>query len=98
MEILERAVLGNAKSKMGKSSVPANTGNFDGATGGVRFIFSKGFFDGRQVFSAVQKELQDNGYHYSKQAIQNALTRLSAKSGPLVALRDKGAKIYVKRK
>ena len=98
VEILERAVLGDARPKKGKPSALANTGNFDGATGGVRFIFSKGFFDGRQIFAAIEKELQDNGYHYSKQAIQMALTRLSAKGGLLVALKDKGKKVYVKRK
>jgi hypothetical protein len=97
VEALERAVLGGGTPKS-KTTARPNAGNFDGATGGVRFIFSKGFFDSRQVFAAVQKELQDNGYHYSKQAVQNALTRLSLKGGPLVALKDKGKKIYVKRK
>jgi hypothetical protein len=98
VEILERAVMGDEKPRNGKPNASAKMGNFDGATGGVRFVFSKGFFDGRQVFAAVEKELQDNGYHYSKQAIQMALTRLSAKGGPLVALKDKGKKVYVKRK
>lgn len=98
VEVLERAVLGDSKPKKAKLSEPAIAGNFDGATGGVRFIFSKGFFDGRQIFAAVEKELQANGYHYSKQAIQMALTRLSAKGGMLIALKDKGKKVYVKRK
>ena len=98
VEALERAVLGGGKEKKAKVASSPKAGNFGGATGGVRFIFSEGFFDRRQVFAAIEKKLQDNGYHYSKQAIHMALTRLSAKGGPLVALKDKGKKVYVKRK
>jgi len=42
--------------------------------------------------------MQDNGYHYSRQAVQMPLTRLSTVGGPLVALKDKGKNVYVKRK
>jgi len=100
VEVLERAVLGTAtaKVKKPKARAPVSTANFDGATGGVRFLISKNFFSARRVFSEIEKGLQDDSYHYSKQAIQMALTRLSAKGGPLVALKDKGKKVYVKRK
>ena len=97
VEILERAVLGNAKPKKAKSAA-ASAENFDGATGGVRFLISEGFFNSRRLFSEVEKAMQDNGYHYSRQAIQMPLTRLSAVGGPLVALQEKGKNVYVKRK
>lgn len=103
VEVLERAVLGpataKAKAKKPKASAPASTESFDGATGGVRFLISEGFFNTRRSFSDVENAMQDNGYHYSRQAVQMPLTRLSTgKTGPLVALQDKGKNVYVKRK
>ena len=94
VEALERAVLGTAKAK--KANVSAE--NFDGATGGVRFLIAKGFFNSRRSFAEVEKAMQENGYHYSRQAVQMPLTRLSAVGGPLVALKDNGKNVYVKRK
>lgn len=72
--------------------------DFKGATGGLRLLLSKGFFDRRRPFSEIESELQAKGYHYSKQAIQTPLNRLSVANGPLVALRAKGKKYYAKRK
>src|SRR5581483_1093817 len=91
VEKLERTVFGNHKEKIIKS-------DFKGATGGLRLLLSKGFFDQRRVFSEIETELQSKGYHYSKQAIQTPLNRLSTSNGPLVGLRIKGKKLYVKRK
>src|SRR5206468_3043359 len=86
IEVLERSVLGPAKRKKPKAHRPSDTETFDGATGGVRFLISKGFFNSRRTFAEVEKAMQDNGYHYSKQAVQMPLGRLSTVGGPLVAL------------
>jgi hypothetical protein len=98
LEALERAVLGTAKAKKTKVSAIASAENFDGATGGVRFLIAEGFFNNRRSFAEVEKAMQDNGYHYSRQAVQMPLTRLSAVGGPLVVLKGKGKNVYVKRK
>lgn len=93
IEALERAVFG-AKPKKRKTQ----NSDFKGATGGLRFLISKGFFDRRRPFSEIEMELNKHGYHYSKQAIQTPLNRMSLQSGPLVALREQGRKVYAKRK
>lgn len=98
VEALERAVLGTATAKKAIVSAPAGDENFDGATGGVRFLIAEGFFNSRRSFAEVEKAMQENGYHYSRQAVQMPLTRLSAVGGPLVVLKDKGKNVYVKRK
>jgi hypothetical protein len=97
VEILERAVLGPGKGKP-KVAAPAKAEAFDGAVGGVRFLISKGFFKSRRTFAEVEKAMQANGYHYSKQAVQMPLGRLSNVGGPLVALKNKGKNVYVQRK
>ena len=91
VEKLERAVFSGAKAKVAKQS-------FGGATGGLRLLISKGFFDQRRFFSEIESELRKQGYHYSKQAIQTPLNRLSVSTGPLVGLKEKGRKVYAKRK
>src|SRR5262249_50189220 len=91
VEKLERAVFGDRKSKVVKS-------NFKGASGGLRLLLSKGFFDRRRFFSEIEGELQRQGYHYSKQAIQTPLNRFSARGGLLVGLKREGKKVYAKRK
>jgi len=88
---LERAVFGVHKTKIVKP-------DFKGATGGLRLLLTKGFFDHRRLFAEIEKELLSHGYHYSKQAIQTPLNRLSATGGLLVALKEKGRKVYAKRK
>ena len=87
-----------ATGRKPKASAPSNAEAFDGATGGVRFLIAKGFFNSRRSFAEVEKAMQDNGYHYSKQAVQMPLGRLSTVGGPLVALKNKGKNVYVKRK
>jgi len=42
--------------------------------------------------------MNSHGYHYSKQAIQTPLNRLSLQNGRLVGLKEKGHKVYAKRK
>ena len=91
VEKLERAVFARNDSE-------PSSGDFSGATGGLRLLLSKGFFDRRRFFSEIEAELQKQGYHYSKQAIQTPLNRLSKSGGPLVGLREKGKKVYAKRK
>ncbi len=99
IEALERAVFGaNAKPVASRKAVKSPTDDFKGATGGLRLLISNGFFDRRRKFSEIESELNKQGYHYSKQAIQTPLNRLSVQTGPLVGLKEQGHKVYVKRK
>jgi hypothetical protein len=91
IEKLERAVFNAPRLPRPKKS-------FDGATGGIRLLIEEDFFARRRHFREVESELEKHGYHYSKQAMQMPLTRLSSKKGPLVALKEKGRNVYVKRK
>lgn len=93
LEVLERAVFGANPKKPTLAQ-----DKFKGATGGLRLLLSKGFFDRRRKFSEIETELNKQGYHYSKQAIQTPLNRMSLQSGPLVGLREHGHKVYAKRK
>jgi hypothetical protein len=93
VEALERAVFATKPRRH-----PARQEEFKGATGGLRLLLSKGFFDRRRRFSEIESELNKQGYHYSKQAIQTPLNRMSRQSGQLVGLKEHGHKIYVKRK
>jgi hypothetical protein len=94
---LEQAVFG-ATPTTKSGSIKSTADAFKGATGGLRLLLSNGFFDRRRRFSEIEKELNGQGYHYSKQAIQTPLNRLSLQSGPLVGLKEKGHKVYAKRK
>ena len=99
LEALERAVFGvNAKQGTKRKRAVPQVDDFKGATGGLRLIISKGFFDSRRKFSEIEAELNKQGYHYSKQAIQTPLNRLSVQTGPLVGLKEQGHKVYAKRK
>lgn len=89
---LEQATFGRQEAR---TAAPKD---FKGATGGLRFLISKGFFDQKRVFSQIEMELEKRGYHYSKQAIQTPLNNLSKKGGPLVGFKMKGKKAYAKRK
>jgi hypothetical protein len=72
--------------------------DFGGPSGGLRYLFAKGFVSEKRYFANVRKALEKDGYHYSAQAAQMALTRLSKSGGPLVTLRQNGKKVYVARK
>jgi hypothetical protein len=95
VEKLESAVFGEGK-KFKKETQQVR--DHSGATGGVRFLVEEGFFNQRRNFAEISAELQKRGYHYSRQAIQMPLTRLSKVGGPLVSLTGNGRNIYAKRK
>ena len=69
VEKLERAVFANKSVK----SKPVDKQNFQGATGGLRYLVEKGFFDRKRNFGEIKKGLADNNYHYSNQAMQTPL-------------------------
>ncbi len=96
LEKLERAVFAQVKTKSGKSKVDPK--KYKGATGGIRLLVAEGFFDKKRSFTEICKALEGKGYHYSKQAAQTPLNRLSSKEKLLVALTEKGKKLYAKRK
>ncbi len=99
IEALEHAVFGaRAKSSAKRTPRAPSADGFKGATGGLRLLITKGFFDRRRKFSEIEGELNKQGYHYSKQAIQTPLNCLSKQSGPLVGLKEQGHKVYAKRK
>jgi len=72
--------------------------NFSGTKGGVLFLISKGYFNQRRLATDAKAELAKNEYHYSIQVVQTALNRLSKGNGALVAMKEGGKKMYVKRK
>lgn len=71
---------------------------FKGAKGGILFLISKGYFSQRRSTLDTRGELKKNGYDYKREVVQTALNRLSKINGPLVALKESGKKVYVKRK
>jgi hypothetical protein len=97
LEKLEQIVFGAQPANTQRSNKVAKE-EFKGATGGLRLLTTKGFFNQRRFFSEIETELRKQGYHYSKQAIQTPLNRLSSSNGPLVGLKEKGKKVYAKRK
>lgn len=96
IEKLERAVFGQEKDK--HKAKDGKDQHFSGATGGLRLLISKDFFDRKRAFSEIGAELLKHGYHYSKQAIQTPLNRLSKTGGTLVGFKEKGKKVYARRK
>jgi hypothetical protein len=97
---LEKAVFGQrGKTKDNrKSTASAKTSDFSGATGGVHFLVSRGFFKQKRTLAAARTALSDHEYHYSAPAVQMALNRQSGRKGPLAAFKEGGKKLYVKRK
>ena len=93
---LETVVFGSQKIK--KPSILKIQNDFKGATGGIRLLISKGFFNQKRTFGEITGELGKNGYHYSLQAIQTPLNNLSKSGGLLVSLKNNGKKVYAKRK
>lgn len=98
VEKLERAVFAQARPAKGSKASTENADEYKGAPGGIKKLVADGFFSGRRAFGEVTDEMRKQGYFYSKQAAQNALVRLSRVGGPLVALNEKGKKLYAKRK
>ena len=98
---LEKTIFGHKGNfKVGSDSKgrQSKEPGFSGATGGVRFLISKRHFKKKLGLSEVRATLAKHEYHYSAQAVQMALNRLTRKDGPLVALREGGRKVYVERK
>jgi hypothetical protein len=94
IESLEKAVFG----KGGPKAEKVQGVSFTGATGGLRFLVTKGFFDRKRTFREVNEALAGHGYHYSKQAVQTPLNSLSKAGSLLVSFREGGRKVYAKRK
>jgi hypothetical protein len=95
---LERAVFRPQKAVADEKLGGAKK-NYAGATGGIRLLADSGYFDKKRTFGEVCKALEDKGYVYSKQAVQTPLNLLSSvKSGLLVGLKERGRKVYAKRK
>ena len=94
VEKLEQAVFGKRERKSQK----AQSGSFKGATGGLRFLASKGFFNRKRTFGEINEALANRGYHYSKQAVQTPLNLLSKSGSLLVSFREEGRKVYARRK
>lgn len=72
--------------------------NYSGPTGGVRYLISKRFFKEKRDLASVREQLSQEGYHYSRQAVHEALKTLSRPAGPLVTLKEGRNKTYVERK
>lgn len=81
-----------------KTTARAKSEDFKGAPGGVRYLCSKGYFKTPRRFGEIMTAVEAEGYLYTKQAIQNALTRMAKVGGPLVTLRKGGGKVYGERK
>ncbi len=81
-----------------KTSAPQIKSNYSGPTGGIRLLIDKDFFCSKRTLADIRSKMGDNGYHYSIQAAQTALNRLSKSGGPIVSLKEGGKKAYVKRK
>lgn len=93
IEKLEKTVFGNTRSPEAPDQK-----EFKGATGGLRLLLSKGYFNQRRNFGQIKEALSKENYHYSNQAVQTPLNNLSKASGPLVSFREGGKKVYAKRK
>ena len=95
IERLEKTVFADSAKPVVKKTGPSK---HKGATGGIRFLIEEGFFNQKRHFGDVCNAASARGYHYSKQAFQEALTRLSTKKKVLVALEEKGRKVYAIRR
>jgi len=84
--------------KKAKPNPDKKAESYSGATGGVRFLISKGFFKEKRKLGEVWDALTKNGYHWSRQAIDMALKGLSSRRGPLVLLKEGGRNVFVRRK
>lgn len=71
---------------------------YAGPRGGVRLLINQDFFITKRRLGEVREQLVDNGYHYARQSVHEALTALAKPNGPLVALKDGAGKAYVNRK
>lgn len=98
LDRLERQVFGGKGKQVLREDKRGRKLDFSGPTGGLRFLVSRDFFKTKKNFSDVRVELEKHGYHYSPQAVDVGLRRLSKLKGPLVALKQGGKKFYGERK
>lgn len=88
----------NLENRLAYQKVKIDKNKYTGPTGGARKLYDVGFFKEKRSLSNVRKELGNNGYYYSRQAVHEALKTLSGKNGPLVSLKEGKNKLYVERK
>ncbi len=63
IEALEHAVFGaNTRRTVKVKATASPAVDFKGATGGLRLLISKGFFDRRRKFSEIESDLNKQGY------------------------------------
>lgn len=96
IEKLEKAVFSGGNDFKEEQGIVDK--KFSGATGGIRFLVTKGFFNAKRSLADIKNELTEKGYHYSLQAVQTGLSQLSKPGGPIVAFKEGGRKRYAKRK
>jgi len=97
LERIEHAIFHSVNASASKTDKGAK--KYKGATGGIRLLVDEGYFDIKRTFGEICKTLENKGYHYTKQAVQTPLNNLSSpKRKLLVALTEKGKKLYAKRK
>ncbi len=94
---LEKGLARKTLNKAIKDFGVAST-DYSGPTGGVRYLISMEFFKEKRDLASVREQLSREDYHYSRQAIHEALKVLSKSTGPLVALKEGKRKSYVERK
>ena len=96
ISMLEGGSVTKAGQMTGQPKV--KTDDYSGPTGGVRYLVSDEFFKEKRDLATVRERLAREKYHYSRQAVHEALKALSKLSGPLVALKEGRHKTYVERK
>jgi hypothetical protein len=101
IKVIEKRLARLEDAVFGKKIRPApkvKGESFSGATGGVRLLISKDFFGSKRVLGEVRDALTKDGYHYSRQTVDMALSGLSLRKGPLTVLKEGGRNVYVIRK
>ncbi len=98
LDRLEKYVFSSSNEGKLREGKKVHRSNFSGPTGGLRFLVSRRFFKTKKNFSDIRTELEQHGYHYSPQAVDAGLRRLSKLRGPLVAVRQGRKKMYGERK
>lgn len=101
IKALERRVARLEDAVYGKKATPipiTKKERYSGATGGVRLLISKNFFNEKRKLGEVWDALTKNGYHWSRQAVDMALKGLASRKGSLTLLKEGGRNVFVKRK
>ncbi len=97
IEALEKIVFGSSGDPADTAPI-AKKSNYSGPLGGTRLLIVQDFFKAKRSLGEIRKELEKNGYHYSRQAVHNALSTLSKSGGSLVTLKNNSKNVYVERK